>query len=135
MQMISTSCEVFFHQLLQWYGYKSNVSYLKIFGSKYYILKESRKEKFDVKGNEGIFLGYSYKSKSYKYLNFSTYKIIGSAHVRIDEFVEKSEEERKIELEDYKKIIYYEPNTLPNLFERKETSSPESLKSPRVTEL
>ena len=40
-----------------WYGYKPNVSYLKVFGSKCYILKESRKDKFDVKGDEGIFLG------------------------------------------------------------------------------
>ena len=32
-----------------WYGYKPNVSYLKVFGGKYYILKESRKGKFDVK--------------------------------------------------------------------------------------
>ena len=39
-----------------WYGYKPNVSYLKAFGSKCYILKESRKGKFDVKGDEGIFL-------------------------------------------------------------------------------
>ena len=27
-----------------WYGYKPNVSYLKVFGSKCYILKDSRKE-------------------------------------------------------------------------------------------
>ena len=38
-----------------WYGYKPNVSYLKVFGSKCYILKESRKGKFDAKGDEGIF--------------------------------------------------------------------------------
>ena len=42
-----------------WYGYKPNVSYLKVFGSKCYIFKESRKGKFDVKGDEGIFLGCS----------------------------------------------------------------------------
>ena len=35
-----------------WYGYKPNVSYLKVFGRKCYILKESRKEKFDVKNDE-----------------------------------------------------------------------------------
>ena len=74
-----------------WYGYTPNVSYLKVFGSKCYILKESRKGKFDVKGGEGIFLGYSYKSKAYKCLNLTTHKIIESAHVRINEFVEKSE--------------------------------------------
>ena len=59
-----------------WYRYKPNVSYLK----------ESRKDTFDVKGDEGIFLGYSYKSKAYKCLNLITHKIIESSHVRIDEF-------------------------------------------------
>ena len=78
-----------------WYRYKRNVSYLKVFGRKCYILKESRKGKFDVKGDEGILLGYSCRSKAYKCLNLSTHKIIESAHVRIDEFAEKSEEERK----------------------------------------
>ena len=83
-----------------WYGYKPNLSYLKVFGSKCYILKESRKGKFDVKSDEGIFLGYFCKTKAYKCLNLSTHKIIGSAHVRIDELVEKTEEERKKEPED-----------------------------------
>ena len=95
-----------------WYGYKPNVSYLKVFGSKCYILKEYRKGKFDLKSNEGIFLGYSCKSKAYKCSNLSTHNIIESAHVRIDEFVEKSEEESKKELKDYKKFIYYELDTL-----------------------
>ena len=81
-----------------WYGYKPNVSYLKIFGSKCYILKESRKGKFDVKVDEGIFFGYSCKSKAYRCLNLSTHKVIESAHVKVDEFVERIEEERKREL-------------------------------------
>ena len=63
-------------------GYKPNVSYLNVFGSKCYILKDSRRGTFDVKGDEGIFL-------SYKCLNLSTHKIIESAHVRIDEFAER----------------------------------------------
>ena len=46
-------------------------------------------------------------------MNFSTHKIIESAHVRIDEFVEKSEEESSKEPKDYRRFIYYEPNTLP----------------------
>ena len=94
-----------------WYGYKPNLSYLKVFGSKCYILKESRKGKVDVKG-EGIFLGYSCKSKAYKCLNLSTHKIIESAHLRIDEFVERSEEENNKELKDYRRFIYYELDTL-----------------------
>jgi len=69
-----------------WYGYKPNVSYLKVFGSKCYILKESRKGKFDVKGDEGIFFGYSCTSKAYRCLNLSTHKVIESAHVKVDEF-------------------------------------------------
>ena len=79
-----------------WYGYKPNVIYLKVFGSKCYILKESRKGKFDVRGDEGIFLGHSYRSKVYTCLILSTYKIIKSAHVGIDDFAKKSEEERII---------------------------------------
>ena len=87
---------------------------MKVFGSKCYILKETRKGKFDVKGDEGIFLGYSSRSKAYKCLNLSTHKIIESAHVRIDEFVEKSEGESNKEHEDYINFIYFEPNILPN---------------------
>ena len=75
-----------------WYGYKSNVYYFKLFGRKFYILIESRKEKFDVKSGEGIFLGYSNKRKVYKCLNLSTHKVIESAHVKIDDFAKKSEE-------------------------------------------
>ena len=87
-------------------------------------MKEYRKGKFDVKGDEGIFVGYSCRIKAYKCLNLSTYKIIKSAHVRIDEFLEKIEEETKKELEDYKRFFYYEPDTFPNIFDNKETSPP-----------
>ena len=61
-------------------------------------------------------------------MNLSTHKIIESAHVRIDEFVERSEEERNKELDDYKMFVYYEPDTLPDLFEEKEDSSIEVIK-------
>ena len=117
------------------YGYKPNVNYFKVFGSKCYILKESRKGKFDLKGDKDIFLGYSYKRKVYKCLNLSTHKIIESAHVRIDEFVEKSEEESCKELEDYRKFIYYELDTLLDTCEGNKASPPESPKSPSATEL
>ena len=58
-----------------------------------YILKETRKGKFDVKSDEGIFLGYFSKIKSYKCLNITTHKVIESAHVKIDKFTKKSEEQ------------------------------------------
>ena len=113
------------------YGYKPNLSNLKVFGRKCYILKESRKGKFDVKGDEGIFLGYSYRSKAYKCLNFSIHKIIKSSHVRIDEFVEKSKEESNNEPKNYRRFVYYEPNTLPNLLKKRKLHllSPQKLPS------
>ena len=59
-------------------------------------------------------------------MNLSTHKIIESAHVKIDEFLEKSEEESNKELEDYRKFIYYEIDTF--LEERGITTS-------KITEL
>ena len=98
-------------------------------------MKKSRKGKFDVKGDEGIFLGYSYKSRGYKCLNLTTHKIVESAHVRIYRIAERSEEESKKELEDYRRFVYYELDTLPDLFEAKETSPPKIPKSPMITKL
>ena len=89
-----------------WYGYKPNVSYFKVFEYKCYILKECRKVKFDAKGDEGIFLRYSSKSKAYRCLNLSTHKVIESAHVKVDEFVAKTIEESKKEPEDYGRFIF-----------------------------
>ena len=108
---------------------------MKVFGSKCYILKETRKGKFDGKGDEGIFLRYSCRSKAYKCFNLSTHKIIERAHVRIDEFAEKSEEESNKEPKDYRRLFYYKPNTLSNLSGRKEASPPESPKSPKAADL
>ena len=56
-------------------------------------------------------------------MNLSTHKIIESAHVRIDEFVEMAHEERKKELEDYRRFVYNESKTLLGIFDNKETSS------------
>ena len=87
---------------------------MKVFGSKCYILKETRKDKFDVKVDEGIFLGYSSRSKAYKHLKPTTHKIIKCAHVKIDEFVEKSEEESNKVPKDYKIYVCYDPDALLN---------------------
>jgi hypothetical protein len=46
-----------------WYGYKPNIYYFKVFGSKCSILQETSKGKFYVKSDEIIFLGYSNKKK------------------------------------------------------------------------
>ena len=56
-------------------------------------------------------------------MNLYTHKIIESAHVRIDEFAEKDEEERKKEPENYRRFVYFESNTFPGIFRNKENSS------------
>jgi hypothetical protein len=48
-------------------GHKPNLSYFKVFGSKYFILNEAPKvTKIDSKSIEGIFIEYSSTSKSYR---------------------------------------------------------------------
>ena len=71
------------------------------------ILKDVRSGKFDAKSDEGIFLGYSTRSKAYKCLNTNTNKIVESVNVNIDEFIEVHEAEPTKEPEQYKSFIYF----------------------------
>ncbi|WP_274923145.1 hypothetical protein, partial [Streptomyces clavifer] len=65
---------------------KPNLGYLKVFGSKCYILRDREQlEKFEPKSDEGIFLGYSERSKAYRVFNQRTMTIMESAHVVIDD--------------------------------------------------
>ena len=68
-----------------WCGHSPNVKHFKVFGCKYYILKESRNGKFDTKSDECIFLGYSTRRKAYKCLNINTNKFVESENVNFDE--------------------------------------------------
>ena len=65
-----------------------------------------------MKSDEGILLGYSNKRKLYKCLNLSTHKVIESAHVKIDEFVEECEEQSRKEPKDYRNFVYNELDIL-----------------------
>ena len=69
------------------------MKYFKIFGSKCYILKDDRSGKFDAKSDEGIFLGYSTRSKVYKHLNINNNKVVESENVNFDEFAKEHEVE------------------------------------------
>ena len=69
-----------------WYGYPPNVKYFKVFESKCYILKDFRNGKLDGKSEEGIFLGYSTRSKDYKCLNTNTNNIVESSNLKFDEY-------------------------------------------------
>ena len=70
-----------------WFGHAPSVKYFKIFGSKCYILKDNRNGKLESKGEEGILLGYSMRSKTYKCLNTNTNKVMESANVNFDNLV------------------------------------------------
>lgn len=82
-----------------------NVKYFKIFGSKCYILKDDKHKKFDAKSDEGIFIGYSTRSKAYKCLNVNTNKVVESANVNFNEFVEDYGEESGKESENYRSFL------------------------------
>ena len=61
------------------------VKYLRNFESKCYIKREDDIGMFHARSDEGMFLGYSLKSKAYKCLNQRTKTIVESANVRVDE--------------------------------------------------
>ena len=86
----------------------------KIFGSRCYILKDHRNGKIDAKSDEGIFLGYSTKRKSYNCLNSNTNKVVESENVRVDEFAERDDTSCNGEPKEYITFIYVDddsPNT------------------------
>ena len=55
-------------------------------------MKDERKGKLDAKGDEGILLGYSTRSKAYKCLNTNTNKIVVSINVKVHEYSKLNEE-------------------------------------------
>jgi len=68
-------------------GRKPNISHLKVFGCKCFILNNGKDNlgKFDSKAKEGIFLGYSLHSHAYKVHNRITMVVEESMHVAFDE--------------------------------------------------
>jgi hypothetical protein len=87
-----------------WRGKKPIVKYFRTFGSKCYILRDRENlGKFDSKSDEGIFLGYSTKSRAYRVFNKRTETMMESINVVIDdEEVERpsSREENQIDSVD-----------------------------------
>ena len=67
-----------------WYGRNPSVKYFRVFGSKCYI-KNLDKDlgKFDVRFDEGIFLGYASNKKAYRCYNLRLHKIVESPDVKI----------------------------------------------------
>ena len=68
-----------------WFGNALSVKYFIIFVSKCYIKRDDDMGKFYARSNEGMFLGYSLKSKAYRCFNYRTKTIVDCTNVRIDE--------------------------------------------------
>ena len=66
---------------------KPNVSYFRPFGCKCFVLNNNKEnlDKFDAKADDGIFLGYSIHSKTYRVYNKKTLVVEESVHVTFDE--------------------------------------------------
>jgi hypothetical protein len=94
-EAVKTACHairVYLHCLLKKTSYelltgnKPNVSYFRVFGSKYYILvKKGRNSKFAPKAVEGFLLGYDSNTKAYRVLNKSSGLVEVSSDVVFDE--------------------------------------------------
>ena len=59
------------------------------------------------KSNEGIFLGYSTRSKAYKCLNVNTNKVVESTNVKFYELAEVQNVECTKKIEEYKTFVYF----------------------------
>ena len=68
-------------------------------------MKDDRNCKFDAKSDEGIFLGYSTRSKAYKCLNVNTNKVVESVKVNFDEFAEDHEVESGKKYDNHRSFI------------------------------
>lgn len=66
----------------RWHGKPTKINHFKVFGSKCYIKNnDDNLGKFDARDDEGIFLGYSTKSKGYKCYNKILWKIVSNIDV------------------------------------------------------
>ena len=75
-----------------WNGKKPRVKYFRVFGSKCYILNDRENlGKFDVRSDEGIFLGYSTTSRAYRVFNKRTKTVMKSINIKIDDALSKVE--------------------------------------------
>ena len=76
-------------QFEAWYGYKSSLNFLKVFGCLCFTyVPQVKCDKLDKKAIQGIFVGYSTISKSYRFFQPQTMNIVISRDVH---FVENEE--------------------------------------------
>jgi hypothetical protein len=92
---ISTACyisnRIFFRLILHLasfelhFGRKPSVSHLRSFGCECFVLKHGNLDKFECHSSDGIMLGYTPHSRSYRVLNLETNIVVESCDVTFDE--------------------------------------------------
>jgi len=97
-------------------GRKPNMSHLKVFGCKCFILNNGKDNlgKFDSKSDEGIFLGYSQHGHAYRVHNKRTMLVEESIHVNFDETNQVMQERSKTCADDEIPIIQQAGTELEN---------------------
>jgi len=115
---VNTTCYVLNHALVRpilkktpyelYKGRKPNISHLRVFGSKCFVLNNGKDNigKFDAKEDEGIFIGYCSHNHAYRIYNKQTMIVEESVHVVFHEsnldlqdgFKNRAEEEENSEL-------------------------------------
>ena len=74
-----------------WKGKKPNMKHLHKFGCPCYILNDrEQRGKFNAKSDEGVFLGYSSNSRTYRVYNKRTMAIMESINVKVDDHLPQS---------------------------------------------
>ena len=68
-----------------WFGHSPSINYFRIFRIRCYIKRDDDIGKVDPRSDEGMFLGYSLKSKAYRNFSYRTKTIVECVNVRIDE--------------------------------------------------
>ena len=94
-EAVNTACyvsnRIFLHAFLHKtsfefrFGRQPNVSHLRVFGCRCFVLKEGLLDKFESRSSDGIFMGYSSHSRAYHVLNLETNVIVESCEVTFDE--------------------------------------------------
>ena len=107
--VVSTACYVLNRVLIRlitpyelFKGRKLNLSHLKVFGCKCFILNNGKDNlgKFDSKSDDGIFLGYLQHGHAYHVYNKRTMLVEESVHVNFDETNQVMQERPKTYADD-----------------------------------
>ncbi|KAL0556146.1 hypothetical protein IC582_004656 [Cucumis melo] len=110
-----------------WKGRKPNVKYFHIFGSTYYILADKEyHRKWDVKSDQGIFLGYSQNSRAYKAFNIKSGTVMETINVVVNDFESNV---NQFNIEDDETSVISNVTATPLKEMPKDDSQPDSTKT------